>query len=62
MNAAGNEMRELHLASITGGVEAMAEPAAPAVPEFEDMLRNFSAAVVFVIEFHQVDGPLYRAD
>ena len=57
MNAAGNEMRELHLASITGGVEAMAEPPAPAVPELEDMLRNFSAAVVFVIDSTKSMGP-----
>jgi serine/threonine-protein kinase PpkA len=57
MNAAGNDMRELHLASITGGVEAVTEPDAPAVPEFEDMLRNFSAAVVFVIDSTKSMGP-----
>jgi serine/threonine-protein kinase PpkA len=57
MDAAGNEMRELHLASITGGVEAVDEPAAPEVPQFEEMLRNFSAAVVFVIDSTKSMGP-----
>ena len=36
---------------------AQAESPAPAVPELEDMLRNFSAAVVFVIDSTKSMGP-----
>jgi hypothetical protein len=59
MTGAGYEMRELHLASITGGVEAGKEPAAPSLsaPDTDNMLRNFSAAVVFVIDSTQSMGP-----
>ena len=59
MNAAGNDMRELHLASITGGVEAVAEPDAPAVRIRRTVLRNFSAAVVFVIDFTKSWAPIF---
>jgi serine/threonine-protein kinase PpkA len=57
MFATGSKLRELHLASITGGVEALEAPEPPAAPEFENMLQNFSAAVVFVIDSTKSMGP-----